>query len=149
MVGWYDAVEKGDALRYGGYQDLVLNKLDALSYSGDWQGELLICTAYEDKEGNILHHVPRNAKVHKTLKPVYKALPGWSEDLSEIRSFADLPKNAKIYVAWLMKALIEVANYGDQNKNRYPNLRYIGVGPAPSQIIKDVPAIEDLLKLAK
>ena len=27
MVGWYDA-EKGDALRYGGYQDLVLNKLD-------------------------------------------------------------------------------------------------------------------------
>jgi adenylosuccinate synthase len=26
MVGWYDAVEKGDALRYGGYQDLMINK---------------------------------------------------------------------------------------------------------------------------
>ena len=148
MVGWYDAVEKGDALRYGGYQDLVLNKLDALSHSGDWQGELQICTAYEDKQGNILHHVPRNAKVHKILRPVYKMLPGWSEDLSEIRSFEDLPKNAKIYVAWLLKALIDVANHGDQHKNRMPNLRYIGVGPEPSQIIKDVPASEELLELA-
>ena len=31
MVGWYDAVEKGDVLRYGGYQDLMINKIDALS----------------------------------------------------------------------------------------------------------------------
>jgi len=148
MVGWYDAVEKGDALRYGGYQDLVLNKLDALSHSGDWQGDLQICTGYEDKEGKLLHHVPRNAKVHKTLKPVYKTLPGWSEDLSGIRAFEDLPHNAKVYIAWLMKALIEVANYGDQHKDRMPNLRYIGVGPAPSQTIKNVPETGELLKLA-
>jgi adenylosuccinate synthase len=148
MVGWYDAVEKGDALRYGGYQDLVLNKLDALSHAGDWQGELQICTAYEDQDGSIVHHVPRDAKVHRRLKPVYKTLPGWSEDISGVRHFADLPAAAKIYVAWLLKALIEVANHGDQNKNKRPNLRYIGVGPEPSQIIKDIPAIEELLKLA-
>lgn len=148
MVGWYDAVEKGDALRYGGYQDLVLNKLDALSHSGSWQGDLQICIAYEDKQGNLLHHVPRNGKTHKTLKPVYKVLPGWTEDLSEIRHFDALPENAKTYVAWMMKALIDVANHGDQNGARMPNLRYIGVGPAPSQIIKDVPATQDLLKLA-
>ena len=48
-----------------------------------------------------------------------------------------------------MKALIDVANHGDTNKNRYPNLRYIGVGPEPNQIIKDIPAIEELLKLAQ
>jgi adenylosuccinate synthase len=148
MVGWYDAVEKGDALRYGGYQDLVLNKLDALSHAGDWQGELQICTAYEDEDGHILHHVPRNAKIHKTLKPVYKTVPGWSEDISGLRHFADLPEAAKVYVAWLLKALIDVANHGDQNKYRAPNLRYIGVGPEPSQIIKDVPAVEELLQLA-
>jgi adenylosuccinate synthase len=148
MVGWYDAVEKGDALRYGGYQDLVLNKLDALSHSGDWQGELQICTAYQDEDGNIVHHVPRDGKIHCTLKPLYKTVPGWSEDISGVRSFADLPTAAKIYVAWLLKALIDVANHGDQNKNKIPNLRYIGVGPDPSQIIKDVPAVEELLKLA-
>ena len=94
MVGWYDAVEKGDTLRYGGYQDLVLNKLDALSHSDDWQGDLQICTAYSDPEGKILHHVPRNDTYRRNLKPVYKTVPGWSEDISGVRSFADLPDTA-------------------------------------------------------
>ena len=31
---------------------------------------------------------------------------------------------------------------------KLPNLRYVGVGPLPSQIIRDVPATKDLLKLA-
>lgn len=149
MVGWYDAVEKGDALRYGGYQDLVLNKLDALSHSGDWQGELQICIAYQDAEGNVVYHVPRDDNYRRTLQPVYKSVPGWSEDISGVRSFAELPQAAKVYVAWLMKALIDVANHGDTNKNNIPNLRYIGVGPQPNQIIKDVPAVEELLHLTK
>lgn len=148
MVGWYDAVEKGDALRYGGYQDLVLNKLDALSHSDDWQGDLQICTAYSDPAGKTLYHVPRDDNYRRTLKPVYKTVTGWSEDISGIRSFADLPDAAKNYVAWLMKALVDVANHGDSGQSRLPNLRYIGVGPEPSQIIKDIPATEELLKLA-
>ena len=72
MVGWYDAVEKGDALRYGGYQDLALNKLDALSYSGDWNGDLQICIAYQDSEGQLYHHVTRNDSVRKTLSQFIK-----------------------------------------------------------------------------
>lgn len=149
MVGWYDAVEKGDALRYGGYQDLVLNKLDALSHSGDWRGDLQICTSYSDAKGKMLHHVPRDDNYRRTLKPVYKTVPGWSEDISGVRSFADLPDPAKNYVAWLIKALVDVANYGDDQQSRLPNLRYIGVGSEPSQIIKDVPDTEELLKLAR
>jgi adenylosuccinate synthase len=148
MVGWYDAIEKGDALRYGGYQDLVLNKLDTLSHSDDWQGDLQICINYSDPEGKILYHVPRNDTYRRTLKPVYKTVPGWSEDISGIRRFADLPDAARNYVAWLLKALVEVANHGDSKQSRLPNLRYIGVGPEPSQIIKDVPATDELLKLA-
>ena len=148
MVGWYDAVEKGDALRYGGYQDLVLNKLDALTYSDDWQGDLQICTGYKDPEGRIIYHVPRNDAYRHTLKPVYKNLSGWSEDISKVRRFANLPDAAQTYVAWMLKALVHVANYGDTQKNKLPNLRYIGVGPDPSQIIKDVPPVDKLLKLA-
>ena len=149
MVGWYDAVEKGDTLRYGGYQDLVLNKLDALSHSDDWQGDLKICTCYSDANDNTLYHVPRNDAYRRTLKPVYKTVPGWSEDISGVRNFENLADAAKNYVAWLVKALVEVANYGDEQQTRLPNLRYIGVGPEPSQIIKDVPATEELLKLAR
>ena len=146
MVGWYDAVEKGDALRYGGFEDLALNKLDALSHSGDWKGDLKICIAYKDSSGKRYHHVPRNDRLREQLLPVYKSLPGWSEDISGVRQFSDLPDNAKNYVAWMLKSLTDVANYGDRQKTVFPKLRYLGVGPDPMQIIKDAPKTEDLIK---
>ena len=150
MVGWYDAVEKGDALRYGGFQDVMINKLDALTHSGDWRGDLLICTAYESPDGKRVTHVPRNEAVRKTLRAVYARYPGWTEDVSKIRRFADLPPNAQRYVGAMMKSLLEVAFEGEAHPavDKLPNLRYLGVGPEPSQIIKDVPATPELVKLA-
>ena len=145
MVGWFDAVEKGDALRYGGYQDLALNKLDALSYTGDWtDGELAICVAYQAPDGSRVTHVPRDDTFRRTLRPVYKFLPGWSEDLSGIRKFSDLPSAAQRYVAEVLAAIVAVA-YGENRPAELPNLRYIGVGPLRSQIIKDVPPTDVLL----
>ena len=149
MVGWFDAVEKGDALRYGGFQDVMINKSDALTHSGEWTGELLICIAYEDAAGKRYAHVPRNESVRKTLRPVYTRHAGWSEDISHIRTFADLPPNAQHYVAAMMKATLDVAYAGEDwpSEDKLPNLRYLGVGPDPSQIIKDVPATVELVKL--
>ncbi len=153
MVGWFDAVEKGDALRYGGYDDMAINKLDALTYEGDWSegGELLVCVGYmDDKTGKVYRGVPRSESLRKTLRPVYTQLKGWSEDLSGIRHFDDLPSEAKRYIAFCVKSVVEIANrdLGDGEEKKIPNLRYIGVGPLPSQIIRDVPRTEDLLKLA-
>ena len=148
MVGWYDAVEKGDALRYGGFQDLALNKLDALTRPEGWHGPLRICVAYTGPGGERLEHVPRDDNHRRTLTPVYKELPGWDEDISAVRRFADLPEAARTYVAWLMRSVIDIANQGDHSPGHRPNLRYIGVGPDPSQIIKDIPSTEALLALA-
>lgn len=147
MVGWYDAVEKGDALRYGGFQDVMINKLDALTHDGAWNGELLICTGYEDADGRRFSHVPRNEAVRKTLRPIYTKHPGWSEDVSKVRRFVDLPRNAQRYVASMIKAMLDVAYAGAPWPPALPNLRYLGVGPNPSQIIKDVPATAELVKL--
>lgn len=143
MVGWYDAVEKGDALRYGGYQDLMINKIDALTGAD----ELLICIAYEDPNGRRYTHVPRNEAVRRVLKPVYTKHPGWAEDISGVRRFADLPKNAQRYTAAMVRTLVQIA-YPDQLPATLPNLRYLGVGPQPSQLIKDVPSTAELLALA-
>jgi adenylosuccinate synthase len=148
MVGWYDAVEKGDALRYGGFQDLMINKLDALTWSGDWRGELLICTAYEGRDGKRCAHVPRNEAVRKSLKPVYERFPGWAEDISNVRHFADLPGNARRYVGAMVRAILDVAYEGVARPASLPNLRYLGVGPGPSQVIKDVPPTAELARLA-
>jgi len=149
MVGWFDAVEKGDALRYGGYQDVMINKADALTHAGDWRGDLQICVAYEDVAGRRHSHVPRNEAVRRTLRPVYVKYPGWAEDISTVRHFADLPRNAQRYVAAMMKSTLDVAYAGEPwpALDRLPNLRYLGVGPDPSQIIKDVPATADLVRL--
>lgn len=149
MVGWCDTVEKGEALRYGGYQDLMINKLDALSYSKQWQGgELLICIAYRDAGGKLYYQLPRDDTVRRLLQPVYVQLPGWEEDISAIRNFENLPDNARRYIAILMKGIINVAYRDGTRPKTLPNLRYIGVGPDPSQIIRDVPQTEKLLALA-
>ena len=142
MVGWYDAVEKGDALRYGGYHDLMINKIDALTGAD----ELLICTAYEDAAGKRYGHVPRNEALRRTLRPVYTRHAGWQEDISGVRRFGDLPVAAQRYVGAMLRSLVEVA-YGAHLPAELPNLRYLGVGPQPSQIIKDLPATRDLIAL--
>ncbi|MDB4385535.1 adenylosuccinate synthetase, partial [Opitutaceae bacterium] len=149
MVGWFDAVEKGDALRYGGFQDFMINKTDALTHQGDWQGDLQICTAYEDENGQRYHHVPRNEAVRRNLRPVYSSHPGWAEDICDVRKFADLPRNAQAYVGAMVRTTFEVAYEGMiwPDTRRLPNLRYLGVGPEPSQLIKDVPPTADLIKL--
>jgi len=148
MVGWYDAVEKGDALRYGGFQDLMINKLDALTWAGDWRGDLMLCTAYESAGGERCSHVPRNEAVRKSLRPVYRRFPGWAEDISAVRRFADLPAGARRYVAGMVSAILDVAYAGESRPASLPNLRYLGVGPGTSQIIKDVPSTAELVRMA-
>ncbi len=142
MVGWYDSVEKGDALRYGGFQDFMINKIDALAGAD----ELLICIAYEDVVGKRYAHVPRNEALRKTLHAIYEKYAGWQEDISGVRHFGNLPKNAQSYAAAMVRSLVRVA-YGDHFPAKLPNLRYLGVGPAPSQIIRDVPATAELIAL--
>jgi adenylosuccinate synthase len=147
MVGWWDSVEKADVLRFGGYQDVVINKLDVLSYHFPKGGNLKVCVAYRDPKGNIIKHVPRNDKARAKLEPVYEELPGWEEDISKVRSFEELPINAKRYVALCIRSVVELAQ-SKGYKGALPNVRYIGVGPEPSQIIKDAPETKDLIKIS-
>ncbi len=146
MVGWFDAVEKGDALRYGGFQDLAINKLDALNHRGNWKGNLKICVAYRDEEGNRVDHMPRDEAFRARLAPDYREYPGWTEDISTVRNFGALPMEAQVFVAAMVKAIMDVA-YGSVPPKKPFNLRYIGVGPSPDQIIRDVPDTRELIGL--
>jgi len=149
MVGWYDAVEKADTLRYGGYDDLMINKIDALGHDADWQGNLKICIGYEDPDGNRVNRVPRNDAYRRTLRPVYQEYAGWSEDISKARSFQELPAAARAYVAGMVRSVLDAAYEGEKWPATLPNLRYLGVGPMPAQIIKDIPETSELLKFDK
>jgi len=147
MVGWFDAVEKGNALRYCGFDELVINKLDALSIDKEILAELKICVAYKKDNGEVTKDVPRQEGMRKQLTPVYESLPSWSEDLSKIRSFNDFPVEAKNYVKRMISSIIESAYPQGFEHIELPKVRFLGVGPNPGQIISDIPPTKELIKI--
>ena len=147
MVGWFDAVEKGNALRYCGFDELVINKLDALSIDKEILAELKICVAYKKDNGEVTKDVPRQEGMRKQLTPVYESLPSWSEDLSKIRSFNDFPVEAKNYVKRMISSIIESAYPQGFEHIKLPKVRFLGVGPNPGQIISDIPPTKELIKI--
>lgn len=154
MVGWYDAVEKGHVLRHGGFDEMAINKIDVLTLNDEllngWDGTLKICYAYQLPSGEASLQMPVDDEVRKASVPLYKELPGWTVDISGVRTFADLPTQAQRYVA-TMYATTVIAAYGEKGweGRELPPLRLIGVGPESSQVILDAPKPERLMLLAE
>lgn len=92
-VGWFDSVVVRHARRVSGITGLSLNSLDVLS----GLDKVKICTAYRYR-GEIIEHYPASLKVLAECEAVYEELPGWNEDLSDVRKLEDLPENARRYV---------------------------------------------------
>lgn len=145
MVGWFDAVEKGNALRYGGFDWLVINKLDALSALNEECDKLKICISYTNESGEMITTVPRSEKTRRSLSPVYLELPVWKEDISRCKNFTDLPVEAKNYVRKMITSICEVAYGKNWANKRLPELLYIGVGPHPGQVIQNLPPVAEIL----
>ena len=91
--GWFDAVATRYGARLGGVDTLSLMLLDVLSTFETIQ----ICTAYE-LNGQRIYSFPSSSEDLRRATPVYETVPGWSEEISEVRKFDDLPVNAQNYV---------------------------------------------------
>ncbi|MBF4161343.1 adenylosuccinate synthase [Nocardioides acrostichi] len=91
--GWYDAVIARYAARVNGVTDFVLTKLDVLT----GLEQVPVCVAY-DVNGARHDEMPVNQTDFHHAVPIYEYLPGWWEDISHCRTFADLPQNAQDYV---------------------------------------------------
>ncbi|CAG0976390.1 adenylosuccinate synthase [Myxococcaceae bacterium] len=91
--GWLDVVMLREALTVNGLTGLAMNKLDVLS----GLPEVPIATAYRI-DGKLCHEFPMTLAEVSRAEPVYERLPGWSERLSELRRFEDLPDAARRYV---------------------------------------------------
>jgi adenylosuccinate synthase len=88
--GWFDAVAMRRAIRTSGLDAIVLTKLDVLS----GLDSVKVCTEYR-REGEVLDDLPSLAADFEGLVPHYIEFPGWSESISEARSWDDLPTNAQ------------------------------------------------------
>lgn len=115
--GWYDAPIARYTSRINGVTDFVLTKLDVLT----GLKEIPVCVAYE-ADGKRFDEVPVNQSDFHHAKPIYESFPGWDEDITGARTFADLPKNAQDYV----RAIEAMSG---------ARFSAIGVGPARDAII--------------
>ena len=87
------------AAEVNGLTDVALTKLDVLSAFDT----IKVCTAYEC-EGKVYDYFPMQQSVLFHAKPVYEELPGWKGvDITECRTFEELPENAQRYVEYLEK----------------------------------------------
>ncbi len=108
--GWFDAVIARYAARVNGVSDFVLTKLDVLT----GLEQVPVCVAY-DVDGRRHDEMPVNQTDFHHATPIYEYFPGWWEDISQARTFAELPQNAQDYVLAVEKmsgARISVVGVG-------------------------------------
>jgi len=115
--GWYDAVVARYSSRVNGLTDYFLTKLDVLS---SWES-IPVCVAYEI-DGVRHDEMPMTQTEFHHAKPIYEHFDGWGDDISGVRSFGDLPKNARRYVEAL-EAMSGTRIWG------------VGVGPGREQTL--------------
>ena len=92
-VGWFDSVALRHAKRVAGINALSLNLLDVFSGFD----KIKIATAYE-LDGEKIDYYPASLKELYRCKPVYEELPAWEEDITNVKTWEDLPENAKKFL---------------------------------------------------
>lgn len=92
-IGWLDTVVLKHGKRISGITDLAITLLDVLTGFE----KLKICTSYI-LDGKEIDYIPSTIEEFNKCKPVYIELNGWYEDISNVKSFDNLPKNAKNYI---------------------------------------------------
>jgi len=117
-VGWLDLEIIKTAVQLSGTTELCLTKLDVLSGLENLQ----VCTSYR-LNGGPVRYADVDAYGLDQVECVYRAAPGWKEDISKARSFDGLPVNAQNYV----KIIEDAAGVP---------VKWIGVGPERNATIR-------------
>ncbi len=115
--GWFDALLVEQAVVVNAMTDIFLTKLDVLT---GWE-QIPVCVAY-DVDGVRHEAMPMTQSEFHHARPIYEYLPGWTEDITGARSFAELPANCQAYV----KRLEELIGC---------RISGIGVGPGREQSV--------------
>jgi adenylosuccinate synthase len=119
-TGWLDIVALRYAARLNSLSALAVTKLDVLS----GMKTLKVCTSYRGTRDTdyVTDVFPYHQSVLHHSEGQYVELPGWDEDISDVRTWDELPQNARDYLAYVEQAVgVPVV--------------LVGVGPGREQII--------------
>ena len=109
-IGWLDCAALNYARRVSGINYLALMLIDVLS----GLDEIKICYGYK-VDGKEINYVPATLKELEKVEPLYITLKGWQEDITNAKSFDELPCNAKAYIRKieeLTKAEVAIISVG-------------------------------------
>ena len=91
--GWLDLISLKYSVRVNSLTELFITKLDVLS----GLDELKLCIGY-NTENKVITDYPYELTTLESAEPVYKTFDGWSDDISSVKNYDDLPENAKTYL---------------------------------------------------
>lgn len=116
--GWLDMLLLKKSIHLNGYNELALTKIDVLT----GLETIKVCVAY-DLDGERIDYPPSLTEDLERCVPVYMERDGWSETITDVRNFFDLPSGAQSFIEYVEKtAGIPIS--------------YVSVGPKREQIIK-------------
>ncbi|MBI5346856.1 MAG: adenylosuccinate synthase [Chlamydiae bacterium] len=99
-IGWFDAPLVKMGVMLNGADSLAIMKLDIL----DDLKKIKICTGYI-YENQTYDHIPACVNL-KDAEPVFEEMEGWLTSTTNIKTFEELPLNAKLY----LKKIQELCN---------------------------------------
>ncbi len=116
--GWLDLVALEYAVRVNTFTRLFITKLDILSAFDT----IRVARAYQSG-GERYDRFPASQSVLYHCEPVYDDLPGWGVDISGVRTYQELPAEARAYIEYIQEAVgVKVG--------------WVSVGPERSQLIE-------------
>ena len=121
-IGWLDLVQLKYSRNVNGFKYAALMLLDVLGNMGD----IKVCTHYI-LNGKVIDYLPASLKDLYKATPVYETFPGWTEDISKVTKFEELPKNAQNFVKFI---------------ENYLKIKFVIISVGPDQ--KETIQIEDI-----
>ncbi len=88
------------AARVNGLDALCLTRLDVL----DPLKSIKVCVGYR-LDGKTIDYVPAGPSEYERCEPIFEELPGWQKPTSEVRSYGELPAEARRYVTRIAELL--------------------------------------------
>ncbi|NQZ65888.1 MAG: adenylosuccinate synthase [Mycoplasmatales bacterium] len=117
-IGWIDTVLLKYSSRVSGLTEMAITLLDVL----DNMEVIKICYAYQ-KDDLEIDYVPGSNEEYDSYEAKYIEMPGWKSDTSNIKSFNDLPIEAKKYILKIQELVgIKVSMFSvgpDRNQTIY------------------------------
>ncbi|CAG61406.1 uncharacterized protein GVI51_K04873 [Nakaseomyces glabratus] len=116
--GWLDLVLLKYSTLINGYTSLNITKLDVL----DTFTEIPVGVSYKYK-GETLNSFPEDLLTLGNVEVEYVTLPGWNQDITQIKKYDDLPENAKKYLKFI-EDFVKVP------------VQWVGTGPARDSMLE-------------